>query len=207
MFAASLANVTLELFNGSSSCNGGFSDWTASATRVYDSAENAMYITTPTRSGNYGVRVRVPATVTDAATARNPVPALTRCFVFSSLTDPAAPTTPQRIATPPSVFSPDGDQNAESVTWNVSADAATVYLRLRITRGSKAVYGKLLPVTQAGQYSLSWDGADANGRIVNNGAYGYAIEAVNRAGTVSTPLRGYVDVNSAVRFVTVKRRQ
>jgi hypothetical protein len=204
---SSLTNVAVDLYSASSTCTGTFSDWTGSSTRIYDTAASALYITTPARTGTYSARVRVPATVTDAAAARNAVPALSRCVVFSTLTDAAAATTPQLIATPASVFSPDGDQNAESVTWNVSADAATTLLRLRITRAGKAVFGKLVPVTQAGHYSLSWEGADANGRIVNNGAYGYTIEALNRAGAASTPLEGYVEVNSAVRFVTVKRRQ
>jgi hypothetical protein len=43
--------------------------------------------------------------------------------------------------------------------------------------------------------------------VVNNGAYSYAIEAVNRAGVASTSLRGYVEVQSAVRMVSVRRRQ
>jgi hypothetical protein len=207
MWISSLGNVRVDLYSASSSCTGSFSDWTASSTLLYDTVETALYVTTPLRSGTYSVRVRVPASVTDAASARNSLPALSRCVVFSTLSDAATPTTPQLIATPARAFSPDGDQSAESVTWNVSTDAATTMLRLRISRGARAVFGRLIPVSQAGQYSLSWDGADANGRIVNNGAYSYAIEALNRAGSASTALKGYVEVNSAVGWVTVRRRQ
>lgn len=206
IWTSSLGNVLVDLFSAASSCSGAYTDWTASSTLRYDTAERALYVTTPARSGVYAVRVRVPATVTDAAAARNPLPALSRCVVFSTLSDAAVPVAPQLIAAPARVFSPDGDQNAESVTWNVEADVATTLLRLRITRAGRAVFGKLLPVTQAGSYSLTWDGADANGRIVNNGAYGYAIEALNRAGVASTVLRGYVEVNSAGHFVTLRRR-
>ncbi|HTU58369.1 MAG TPA: FlgD immunoglobulin-like domain containing protein, partial [Polyangiales bacterium] len=160
----------------------------------------------PSLSGTYAVRVRIPATVTDAASARNALPASSRCVVYSTLSAPPAAATPQLLATPVRVFSPDNDENVESVTWNVSADAATTLLRLRISRAGRGVYGKLVPVTQAGPYSLSWDGADSSGRIVSNGAYGYTIEALNRAGTASAPLRGYVEVDTAVRFVTLRRK-
>jgi hypothetical protein len=151
--------------------------------------------------------VRLPATVTDAAAAKNPLAATSRCVVFSTLSDPAAAATPQLIAAASGAFSPDGDQSAESVSWNVSADAATSFLRLRISRNNQAVFGHLLPVTQAGNYSLTWNGTDAAGRVVNNGAYGYAIEAVNRAGVASTALRGFVEVQSAVGMVSLRRRQ
>lgn len=203
----SLTNVSVDLYSASSTCTGPAGDWTGFSMRAYDTVENALYITTPMRSGTYAVRVRIPATVTDAATARNALPALSRCVVFSTLSDPPAPATPQLTAAPASVFSPDGDQLAESVTWNVSADAATTLLRLRITRGGKSVFAKLLPVTQAGQYSFTWDGTDSSGRIVNNGAYSYAIVALNRAGNASAPRKGYVEVESAVRLLTVRRRQ
>ena len=207
MFFSSLTNVRVDLYSAASACTGTPTDWTASTMRAYDSAEHALYVVTPSRAGTYAVRVRIPATVTDAATARNPLPAFSRCVVFGALSDPAAATTPQLTATPPNVFSPDGDQRAESITWNVSADAATTLLRMRISRGGRAVFGKLLPVAQAGSYSFTWDGSDSSGRIVNNGAYSVAIEALNRAGTASAPLKTYVEVNSAVRFVTVRRRQ
>lgn len=202
----SLSNVRVDLFSGTS-CTGMSSDWTNASTRTYDAAEHALYILTPMRMNAYAVRVRIPASVTDASAARNPLPAFSRCVVFSTLMAPATPGTPQLTATPASVFSPDGDQVAETVTWSVSVDAATTLLRLRITRAGKTVFGQLQPVEQAGAHSFTWDGADSTGRIVNNGAYGYAIEAVNRAGTASAPLRGYVEVDSAVDMVTVRRRQ
>jgi hypothetical protein len=202
----SLSNVRVDLYPGTS-CTGMSSDWTNASTRTYDAAERALYILTPMRMNAYAVRVRIPASVTDASAARNPLPAFSRCVVFSALMDPATPGTPQLTATPASVFSPDGDQVAETVSWNVSVDAATTLLRLRVTRAGKTVFGQIQPVEQAGSYSFTWDGTDSTGRIVNNGAYGYAIEAVNRAGTASTPLRGYVEVDSAVRMVTVRRRQ
>jgi len=205
MLFSSLSNVRVDLYSAMSACTGTFSDWTGASTRAYDAAERALYIGTPARSGTYAVRVRIPATVTDGASAPNALPAFSRCVVYSTLSDPAFAATPQLLAIPARVFSPDGDQNAESVTWNVSADAATTLLRLRISRAGKGVFGKLLPVTQAGAYSLSWDGADSSGRIMGNGAYGYTIEALNRAGTASTPLKGYVELNSAVRYVTVRR--
>jgi hypothetical protein len=59
------------------------------------------------------------------------------------------PATPQLIAAASSAFSPDGDQSAESVGWKVSADAATSFLRLQISRNNQALFGRLLPVTQA----------------------------------------------------------
>jgi flagellar hook assembly protein FlgD len=114
---------------------------------------------------------------------------------------------PQLIAAPADGFSPDGDQSAESVSWLVNADATARLLRLRITRGTSVVWTQLLAVTQPGVQTLSWDGADAAGRIVNNGAYGYAIDALGPTGAASTPLRGHVAVNSAGHMVSVWRRQ
>jgi hypothetical protein len=204
--SSSLSNVLVDVYAGST-CTGSFSDWTGSSTLRYDVAEKALYVTTPSRGGSYAVRVRLPATVTDAATAKNALPATNRCVVFSTLSAVSTPTRPQLIAAASGPFSPDGDQTAESVSWNVSADAATTLLRLRIVRNNQVVFGRLLPVTQAGQYSFVWDGADANGRIVNNGAYSYAIEALNRAGVASPALRGYVEVASSVRMVSLRRRQ
>ncbi|HET8936499.1 MAG TPA: FlgD immunoglobulin-like domain containing protein [Polyangiales bacterium] len=203
---ASSSNVKVDLY-AASSCTGAFSDWSNSSTLRYDAAERALYVVTPSRAGTYSVRVRLPATVTDAAAAKNPLAATSRCVVFSTLSDPAAAATPQLIAAASGAFSPDGDQSAESVSWNVSADAATSFLRLRISRNNQAVFGHLLPVTQAGNYSLTWNGTDAAGRVVNNGAYSYAIEAVNRAGVASTALRGFVEVQSAVGMVSLRRRQ
>lgn len=202
---SSLSNVSVELY-ATSSCAGGFSDWTGSSTLRYDASERALSVITPSRSGTYAVRVRLPATVTDASAAQNPLPATSLCAVFSTLADVATPAAPQLIAAPTSPFSPDGDQRAEAATWTVSADAATSLLRLRISRGNQVLYGRLQPVAQAGQYNLVWDGADGNGRIVNNGAFGYTIEAFNRAGVASTALRGYVEVQSAVGMVSVSRR-
>ena len=85
-------------------------------------------------------------------------------------------------------------------------DAASALLRLKILRGGRPVWAQLVPVTRAGVYSLTWDGSDQSGRIVNSGAYSYTIEAVNRAGAASTALRGYVEVTSAVRMVSLPRR-
>jgi hypothetical protein len=205
----SAANVTVDMFAGASSCTGSpTTSWTGSSTVTYDIPESALYVTTPQYAGTYAVRVRLPVTVLDTATPRNALAVTERCVVFASLTAPAVPAAPQLTAAAETVFSPDGDQSAESVTWNVSVDGATTLLRLRILRGNKPIWGKLVPVSQAGQVSVSWDGADPSGRLVNNGAYSYAIEAVNRAGVASaTALRGYVEVKSAVRLVSLRRRQ
>jgi hypothetical protein len=205
--AASVNNVQVDLYSGASSCSGLSGDWTGNSILKYEPTETALYVTTPSRAGVYSVRVRLPATVTDTASPKNALPAQNRCVVFGAFADVSAPATPQVVATPPLLISPDGDQTSEAATWNVLVDAATTLLRLRVFRSGKAVWGKLVPVTQAGMYSIAWDGTDPAGRVVNNGGYAYTIEALNRAGTASTALRGALEVSSAVHMVSLRRRQ
>jgi flagellar hook assembly protein FlgD len=114
---------------------------------------------------------------------------------------------PQLSAAVNARFSPDGDSSQDSVTIKANADAATSFLRLRITRAGKIVWARLAPVAQAGEYTFVWDGGDVTGRIVADGMYGYAIEAVNRAGVASAALRGYVEVDGVERMVSVRREQ
>jgi hypothetical protein len=206
MSSSSLSNVAIDLHSGVSSCTGVPSSWTGASTLRYDTAENALYVTTPSRAGSYGVRVILPATVTDNASAKNALPASSVCVVFGALADATVPNTPQLTAAP-LAFSPDGDRQSESTSWTVNADAATTLLRLKIMRNNKVVWARLAPVTQAGAHSFTWDGTDPAGRVVNHGAYSYSIEALNRAGLTSTPLRGFVEVKSAVRLVSLRRRQ
>jgi flagellar hook assembly protein FlgD len=139
--------------------------------------------------------------------ARNPLPAWSRCALVAPGTSGLAPTVPTLETAPATSFSPDGDQNAESVTWKVNLDGTASLVRLRITRGDSAVWAQWLPVAGAGVYTFNWDGSDPSGRIVNNGAYGYAIDSVNTAGTASAALRGYVEVSAAAHLVSVWRRQ
>jgi flagellar hook assembly protein FlgD len=127
--------------------------------------------------------------------------------LFGALGAAASAATPQLTAAAFAKFSPDGDTVQDSVTWKVSADAATSFLRVRVTRSGKTVWARLAPVAQAGEFTFVWDGSDETGRIVRNGAYGYAIEAVNRSGVASAALRGYVEVDSAVRSISLRRPQ
>ena len=69
------------------------------------------------------------------------------------------------------------------------------------TRAVESLEGRVLFAT------FVWDGGDVAGRIVADGIYGYAIEAINRAGSASVALRGYIEVDSAVRMVSVRREQ
>jgi flagellar hook assembly protein FlgD len=166
-----------------------------------------LSVVPPTRTGAYAVRVLLPADVTDASVAHNPLPAVSRCVLVAAGASAIAPTAPTLDTAPATSFSPDGDQTAESVTWKVNLDATASLVRLRITRGDSVVWAKWLPVAGAGVYTFTWDGSDPSGRIVNNGAYGYAIDAVNTAGMASAALRGYVEVNAAAHLVSVWRRQ
>jgi hypothetical protein len=149
----------------------------------------------------------LPTTITDAASNKNALPAASRCVVYGSVGAAVAAGIPQLAAAPVAKFSPDGDGAQDSVTWKVNADVNTSYLRLRVTRAGKTAWARLAPVPQAGEYTFVWDGGDGSGRIVTDGMYGYAIEAINRAGNASVALRGYVEVDSAVRMVSVRREQ
>jgi flagellar hook assembly protein FlgD len=166
-----------------------------------------LYVKPPVRSGSYAVRVRLPSTITDTANAKNQLTPVSRCALFGALGSAPAATIPQLTAAALTSFSPDGDAYQDAVTWKVSADAATSFLRVRVTRAGRTVWARLAPVAAAGELTFVWDGTDETGRIARVGAYGYAIEAVNRAGVASAALRGYVEVDSAVHLVSVRRPQ
>lgn len=206
MLSSSLNNTRVEVFQGTT-CAGQGNNVTGAATRSYEPAARALYVKPGSRNGSYAIRVQLPATITDAASARNALPAMSRCVIFEALGAASAAAVPQLAAAALAAFSPDGDGIDDSVTFKVNADAATSFLRMRVTRAGKTVWARLLPVTGAGEYSIVWDGSDESGRIVPDGVYGYGIEAVNRSGVASSALRGYVEVDSAVRFVSVRRQQ
>lgn len=207
MSTSSLSNTKVELFAGSSNCDGSASTVTSNSERTYEHAAHALYVDPPTRTGTYAVRVQLPSTITDAASNHNPLPAASRCVVYGSVPSASGASIPQLTAAPAAELSPDGDGTQDSVTWKVNADAATSYLRLRVRRAGKTVWTRLAPVPQAGEYTFVWDGADGSGRIVADGMYGYSLDAVNRAGVATPALRGYVEVDSAVRMVSVRREQ
>ena len=206
MLFSSLSNSRVEVFAGTT-CTGTATNVTSAATRTYDASARVLYVKPGSRSGTYAIRVQLPAAITDAATARNPLPAFSRCVVFGAIGAAGAAAVPQLAAAVPSKFSPDGDGVEDALTFKVDADAATSFLRLRITRAGRSVWARLAPVPQAGEYTFVWDGSGETGRIVRDGIYGYAIEAVNRSGVASAAVRGYVEVDSAVRMVSVRRAQ
>jgi hypothetical protein len=206
MAISSLSDVKVELFSGTS-CSGTATDITGTAERTYETAAQVLYVDPPTRTGAFAVRVTLPSTITDNASSKNSLPAYTRCALYGTLTSPVAPAVPPLTEAALSKFSPDGDGSADTVSWKVSADAATSFLRIRITRAGKTVWARLSPTPSVGDYTFEWDGSNEAGRIVGDGIYGYAIEAINRAGTASAALRGYVELDSAVRFVTLRRPQ
>jgi hypothetical protein len=206
MLLSSLNNSRVDVFDGTA-CTGTATNVTSGATRTYDSAARVLYVKPASRTGTYAIQVQLPTTVTDAASARNALPVTTRCVVFGSVGSAANAGVPQLAAAVPAKLSPDGDGVDDTLTWRVNVDAATSLVRLRITRAGKSLWARVTPVPQAGEYTFVWDGGDETGRIVPDGIYGYAIESVNRAGNASAALRGYVEVDSSVRMVSVRRAQ
>jgi hypothetical protein len=206
MLASTLSNSRVDVFSGTT-CTGSATNVTSAATRSYEPAARVLYVKPAARSGSYAIRVQLPSTITDTASAKNALPVLSRCVVFDAIGSASAAAVPQLTAAALSKFSPDGDGTEDSVTWKVNADAATSFLRLRVTRAGKSVWARLAPVAVAGEYTFVWDGSDETGRIVRDGVYGYAIDAVNRSGTASAALRGYVEVDSSVRMVSIRREQ
>ena len=206
MLFSSLSNSRVDVFAGTT-CTGSSANVTGSATRSYDPVARVLYVRPAARNGTYAIRVHLPSTMTDAASARNALPALSRCVVFGAIGAADSAAVPQLTAAVPPVFSPDGDGIDDSVTIKVNADAATSYLRVRITRAGKTVWARLAPIALAGEYTFVWDGSDESGRIVHDGIYGYAIQGINRSGAASAALRGYVEVARAVRMVSVRREQ
>jgi len=206
MLLSSLSNSRVDVFDGAA-CTGTATNVTSVATRTYDPAARVLYVKPASRSGTYAIRVQLPTTVTDAATARNALPVTSRCAVFGAVGSAANAGGPQLAAAVPAKFSPDGDGVEDTLTWKVNVDAATSFVRLRVTRAGKSLWAPVTPVAQAGEYTFVWDGGDETGRIVRDGIYGYAIESVNRAGNASPALHGYVEVDSAVRMVSIRRAQ
>ena len=206
MLFSSLSNSRVDVYDGTA-CTGTATNVTSGATRTYDSAARILYVKPASRSGTYAIQVQLPTTITDAASARNALPLTSRCVVFGSVGSAASAAAPQLAAAVPAKFSPDGDSVDDTLTWKVNVAAPASLARLRITRADERIWTHVTPVSQAGELTFIWDGSDESGRIVPDGIYGYAIESVNRTGVASAAVRGYVEVDSAVRMVSVRRAQ
>ena len=105
-----------------------------------------------------------------------------------------------------SAFSPDGDGASETLTWQARAFTETIALSLALSRGRSELRALIVPVSGPGDYALTWDGTDNAGRVVDSGVYRYDLTAINRAGVASAAVSGYVDLQSAVRMLGVRRR-
>jgi hypothetical protein len=204
--ASSLANLKVERLSGGACNSSVFSDLSSLSTKTYDASSRTLYVTPAAQlSSSYLIRVTLGSQLTDAAATPNPLLPLVRCAGVSSL---AAPSTPQpaQAALSSAAFSPDGDGLADTLSWNVSVDAATRYIQLRVLRGATQVWGETAIVSGAGVYPITWDGRDSSGRTVFNGFYRYDIVANNAVGVAAAAISGVVQVDSAARQVGVRRR-
>jgi hypothetical protein len=204
--ASSLANLKVERLSGSSCGGAVFSDLSSLSTKTYDAGSRTLYVTPAAQlSSSYLIRVTLGSQLTDAAATPNALQPLVRCAGVTTLAAAATPQ-PAQAALSSAAFSPDGDGLADTLTWNVSVDAATRYIQLRVLRGNTQVWGETTIVSGAGVYPIAWDGRDASGRTVFNGFYRYDVVANNAAGVSSAALSGVVQVDSAARQVGVRRR-
>ena len=149
--ASSLSNVKVERLNGSSCTSSVFSDLSSSSSKSCDAASRTLFVTPGAQfSSSYLLRVTLGSQLTDAAATPNALMPLVRCAGVSTQSAPAAPQ-PAQASLSASVFSPDGDGLAETLTWNVSVDAATRYFQLRVSRGATVVWSQTEIVIRCGQ--------------------------------------------------------
>jgi hypothetical protein len=204
--ASSLSNVKVERLNGTSCTSSVFSDLSSASTKTYDAASRTLFVTPGAQiSSSYLLRVTLGSQLTDAAATPNALVPLVRCVGVTAQSAPAAPQ-PAQASLSASVFSPDGDGLAETLTWNVTVDAATRYFQLRVLRGATVVWSQTEIVPAAGSYPITWDGRDSSGRSVFNGFYRYDIVANNASGVAAAAISGAVQVDGAAHQVGVRRR-
>jgi len=205
--ASSLGNVKVELLSSASCAAGVASDISGSATRRYDAAARTLFVTPAAQSAqSYALRVTLPASITDAASTPNALLPLVRCVIVSGTSAGTAAAKPALIAGSAAAFSPDGDGLAETTGFNVRAYADTVALRVSLSRGRSELRALLIPVPGPGSYTLTWDGTDGVARVADPGMYRFDVTALNRSGTASAAVSGFVELQSALHMVGVRRR-
>jgi hypothetical protein len=207
MATASLSNLMVEFLSSASCAAGVQSDISGSTTRRYDGAARTLFVTPAAQApASYALRVTLPASMTDAASQANALIPLTRCVIVNGAGSSTSAAQPFVISAGTGTFSPDGDGQTDSVTWQVRAYADTIALRLSLSRGRSELRALLVPVAGPGDYTLTWDGSDNAGRIADLGMYRYDVTAWSRAGVASAAASGYVELQGAVRMVSVRRR-
>jgi hypothetical protein len=203
---SSLSNIKVERFNGTSCTGPVYADLSSASRTTYDAASHTLFVKPATQiTSSYLLRVTLGSQLTDAAATPNPLMPLVRCVGVTAQSAPAAPQ-PAQASLSANVFSPDGDGLAETLTWNVTVDAATRYIQLRVLRGATVVWSQTEIVSGAGSYPIVWDGRDSSGRSVFNGFYRYDIVANNVNGAAAAAISGAVQVDAAAHQVGVRRR-
>ena len=207
MTTSTLSNLKVELLASASCAAGVQSDITSGTTRRYDAASRSLYVTPVTQSApSYALRISLPTSLTDAASTPNALTAFSRCVIVQGTGAGNIAPKPYVLSGGASTFTPDGDGQAEDVSWSVRAYADTVALRLSVSRGRSELRALLVPVSGPGDYMFTWDGSDNAGRVADTGAYRYDVTAISRAGVASAAVSGYVELRSAVNMVSVRRR-
>ena len=77
------------------------------------------------------------------------------------------------------------DGNADPIEFDVSNDAAGVYVKIYNQYGEFVKDLELGPMT-AGAHSVQWDGLDSNGQTAPDGTYSYDVMAVDADGNTTS---------------------
>jgi len=207
MNPSSLNNISVERLNGSTCNSGVLSNLSGQSSYTYDAAARTLYVYPATQSSaSYTMRVTLGSQLTDAATMPNALAPYVRCAGVSALPAGSAPQAPSVSVAGPNPFSPDGDGVAESSGWNISVDAATRLVQVRVSRGPKTLWASTEFVTGPTAIVSSWDGRDANGRTLSDGIYRYDVTAYSVDAQASSTTSGVIEIDGALHFVGLARR-
>jgi outer membrane protein OmpA-like peptidoglycan-associated protein/flagellar hook assembly protein FlgD len=98
-----------------------------------------------------------------------------------------------RVSADALVFSPDGDGRNETLTFRQSGSAEDLWIGTVVNEAGLSVYSLSWRGRPA---QWIWDGRDADGRVVPDGAYAYRLEATDAADNVSLVELGGIRVDT-----------
>ena len=203
---ASLSNLRVERLIGNCA-SGVFLNLSSSSSYTYDAASRTLLVYPATQlSSTFNLRVTLGSQLTDTAATPNALTPMSRCANVTPAATSPAPDAPSLSDSGPSPFSPDGDGSDETTSWNIDVDAATRYVQLRVSRGPVGIWGSTAFTNGSNGTVISWDGRDSSGRVVQDGFYRYDIKAYNADSVASAAVSGAVEVDSAIHYIGIPRR-